>query len=281
MKKISSQIPSSIHNKAITFDMFYQEEQREQSIVLFVHGFKGYKDWGAFPMMCEYLAKAGFIVVNMNFSHNGTTPTELIDFPDLEAFGQNTFSKELGDMKDLISYLKEDTTIKKHGSFNKLFVMGHSRGGATSLIQSYEDNRIYGTITLGSVITIKDKYADKDWETWNKEGVKYVYNGRTKQNMPLYKTLAEDIFENEIRFDILNFAPSIQKPTLIIHGTDDQVISLEESLLIKKVNQKIEHIIIEDANHTFGAIHPYQNHELPFHLQSAMDKCISFIKQHE
>jgi len=28
-------------------------------VVLFIHGFKGFKDWGAFPDACEEFARAG------------------------------------------------------------------------------------------------------------------------------------------------------------------------------------------------------------------------------
>ena len=96
--------------------------------------------------MMEKIAQNEFITVNMNFSHNGTTPEQLIDFPDLEAFGKNTFSKELHDVKDVIDFLET-----KYNT-SQLFLMGHSRGGSTMLIKSFEDERVKGTITLGSVI---------------------------------------------------------------------------------------------------------------------------------
>lgn len=274
MQKIELNIPSSLHSKLITFDIFLPENYENKPIVLFAHGFKGYKDWGPFSLMMQKIAQNDLITVNMNFSHNGTTPEQLIDFPDLEAFGNNTFSKELHDVKDVIDFLEA-----KYNT-SQLFLMGHSRGGATMLIKSFEDERVKGTITLGSVITIKDKYADNDWQEWKKEGVKYIYNGRTLQNMPLYKDLAEDIFENKNRFDILNFAPKIAKPTLLIHGTNDQVIALEESLLLKNINPNIEHFIIENANHTFGGKHPLDENTLPIDLNKAVEKSVNFVKQH-
>ncbi len=274
MKKIANQINSTIHNKPITFDIFIPDNHVNKPIFIFVHGFKGYKDWGPFSLMVEEIACAGFIGVNMNFSHNGTTPKQLIDFSDLEAFGHNTFSKELHDVRDVIDYLEKEYNI------SQLFLMGHSRGGATMLIKSFEDDRVTGTITLASVITIKDKYAASDWEEWQKTGVKYIYNGRTKQNMPLYKELAEDIFKNEERFDILKFASNITKPTLLIHGTNDQVISLEESNLLKSINSNIEHYILENANHTLDGKHPFEGQKLPIDLDKAVQKSIEFIKQH-
>ena len=51
-------------------------------VLIFLHGFKGFKDWGHFPMVAEYLARSGFAVLRFNFSHNGTSPDRLTDFVD-------------------------------------------------------------------------------------------------------------------------------------------------------------------------------------------------------
>ncbi len=39
--------------------------------VLIVHGFKGFKDWGMFPLMAERLAEAGFAACRFNLSGSG------------------------------------------------------------------------------------------------------------------------------------------------------------------------------------------------------------------
>jgi uncharacterized protein len=44
-------------------------------VILFVHGFKGFKDWGAFPDACEEFARVGFAVVAFNLSLNGVGKT--------------------------------------------------------------------------------------------------------------------------------------------------------------------------------------------------------------
>ena len=44
-------------------------------IVIFIHGFMGFKDWGAWHLMAKVFAKAGFFFVKFNFSHNGLNRT--------------------------------------------------------------------------------------------------------------------------------------------------------------------------------------------------------------
>ncbi len=88
-------ITSTVHNKPILADIRYISNQDKKPLILFVHGFKGFKDWGIFNMMADEFAKKGFVFMKINLSHNGTTPEQLIDFADLEAFGNNNFTIEL------------------------------------------------------------------------------------------------------------------------------------------------------------------------------------------
>ena len=48
----------------------------------------------------ELNARNGFAFVKFNFSHNGGTIENPIDFPDLKAFGNNTYGKEVADLVD-------------------------------------------------------------------------------------------------------------------------------------------------------------------------------------
>jgi len=47
------------NRKPILIDTFYTEEKTNQPVILFCHGYKGFKDWGAWNLMAESLAKAG------------------------------------------------------------------------------------------------------------------------------------------------------------------------------------------------------------------------------
>ena len=67
-------------------------------LLVFVHGFMGFKDWGAWNLMQEYFTKKGFGFCKYNATHNGVTIENRIDFPDEQAFGESTYSKELNDL---------------------------------------------------------------------------------------------------------------------------------------------------------------------------------------
>lgn len=84
-------------NRSFLADARFAEDGRPKPVVVFAHGFKGFKDWGHFNQIAEAFARRGFGFVKFNFSHNGTTPEHPLDFADLEAFGQNSHGKELDD----------------------------------------------------------------------------------------------------------------------------------------------------------------------------------------
>ena len=103
--KVEEHIIQQADSKPIILDIKFAEGN-EKNLIIFTHGFKGFKDWGHFNLMSEQFANAGFDFLKFNFSHNGGTMEEPIDFPDLEAFGNNTFSIEQDDLNRVINFKK-------------------------------------------------------------------------------------------------------------------------------------------------------------------------------
>src|SRR5262245_48881231 len=121
------------HGRPITFDITFPELGEPAPAVIFSHGFKGFKDWGPFGQVAEKFAEAGFVFLKFNFSFNGITPGNLQEFSDLDAFSKNNFSIELDDLQQVVEFLMEKNT-EWNIDVNKLFLVGHSRGGGTSII---------------------------------------------------------------------------------------------------------------------------------------------------
>jgi hypothetical protein len=60
---------------------------RIKNCIIFVHGFKGFKDWGFGPYLAKYLSTKGFFVITFNFSHNGVS-IPMDEFTELDKFAQ-------------------------------------------------------------------------------------------------------------------------------------------------------------------------------------------------
>lgn len=261
--------------KGFLADIFYVETGEKLPLVIFVHGYKGYKDWGAWDLMGKKFAEAGFFFVKFNFSHNGTTTEDPHNFADLEAFGNNNYSKELSDLGVVIDHFIKD----QHVDDEKVILIGHSRGGGISIIKTFEDERINGLITLASVDTLERFPVGEAFEKWKQEGVYYALNGRTKQEMPHYYQFYEDYERNIHRFDVERATEMAKAHMLIIHGTQDEAVDVKQAEHLHILNPNSELFLVENANHTFGAKEPWTENVLPGDLSTVIEKCIGFIKE--
>jgi len=276
MKLVKNNILEGKHNKPILLDYGFVQDGNPKPIVVFAHGFKGFKDWGHFNMLMEQFIKSEFAFVKFNFSHNGGTVEQPIDFPDLEAFGNNNFTKELDDLKTVVDWIENQNFTEFNT--NEIYLIGHSRGGGISILASNEDARIKKLVTWAAVSDLTNRFSEQELAYWKKEGVIYVENSRTNQQMPMYYQIAEDTLNNIERFSIKNAANNLSIPHLIIHGTEDKTVLEEEAKAIKEWNKDAEILIIEDANHSFGAVHPFLEDELPQDVQVVLEKTIQFIQ---
>lgn len=267
--KTQTHILNQHTSKPIILDIELANEE-DAPLIIFAHGFKGFKDWGHFNLLSKAFSEKGFHFLKFNFSCNGGTIENPIDFPDLEAFGNNTFSQEQEDLQIVINwafdYLQPSSVI----------LMGHSRGGGATIIKAANDKRISKLITLASVASF-DRWTKAVYEHWQREGVIYIPNARTNQQMPLYWSLAEDYFKNEKKLSIEQAAKSLFIPTLIIHGEADEAVPYQEALQLKDWIQNSELLSIEEGTHTFGGKHPWPSKELPKPIVSIVSHALNFL----
>jgi len=265
--------------KPILIDSFYTKDKPNQPIIIFCHGYKGFKDWGAWNLMAKTIAEAGYCFIKFNFSHNGGTMDNPIDFPDLEAFGNNNYTKELDDLKDVIDWAQD--TFKNHPNIDtdRITLIGHSRGGGIVILKASEDSRIKKLMTLASVCDFGKRTATTgELEEWQKDGVKYVLNGRTKQQMPHYYQFYEDFKANEERLHIASAEKRLKIPHVIIHGDNDTSVKIDEAHALKQWNPDALLHIIKGADHVFNVKHPWEKEELSAELKEVTDSIIEHLK---
>lgn len=266
------------NNKPILIDAFYSKNKANQPIVIFCHGYKGFKDWGAWNLMAKQISDAGFCFIKFNFSHNGGTVEQPIDFPDLEAFGNNNYTKELDDLGDVIDWSISNFEKKSNINTSEVYLIGHSRGGGISILKTAEDSRIKKLVTLASVCDFGQRSSTiGDLEQWKKDGVKYVTNGRTKQEMPHFIQFYEDYIEHKEGLNIKTACRKINVPQLILHGDADTSISMDEAENIHQWNPKSKLKVIKNADHVFNVKHPWDIEVLPKEFVNILEKILQFF----
>jgi len=266
------------HHRPILTDIFYDNHKKQQAVVIFCHGYKGFKDWGAWDMVANSFVASGSFFVKFNFSHNGGTVAQPIDFPDLEAFGENNYIKELDDLETVLDWITDASfDYKEHIDPNKIIVIGHSRGGGITTIKTAEDTRITKLITWASVSDFENRFPKgTELEIWKSDGIMYIENGRTKQRMPHYFQFYTSFIENKERLSIAKATRKIQVPHLIVHGTDDPTVNVIEAENLHSWNPKSELFLQTGANHVFGAKHPWNSANIPPDLAIIVKKSIEF-----
>ena len=269
-----------IKNKSgdtINMDLRYPADSDNKiPLLVFCHGFKGFKDWGGFPYMMNRFSESGFFVVSFNFSFNGTDNEKdnPVDFERLDLFARNTFSKELDDLACVLDFL-EDSKEKYNYDFGRLTLAGHSRGGGIAVLKAAEDARIKNLVTLASVAEF-GRYGEETKRMWKEKGFIEALNTRTKQKMRMNITLLEDIENNSDRLNIVKAVSKLNIPFLIIHGTEDLAVDMSEAetLYTNCPSPDKKLIILDRAGHTFGAAHPFAG-TTP-HLETVIGEIISF-----
>lgn len=273
-----STIIKQANKKPILLDVSFVQDNTPKPIVIFCHGYKGYKDWGCWNLLAEKVAEAHFFFLKFNFSHNGGTLEEPIDFPDLTAFGENNFSKELDDLDAVISWIS--SSENKYASeldLDQIILIGHSRGGGIVTIKASDDSRVSSLITLAGASDYKSRFPVGDeLAYWKAKGVAYIENARTKQQMPHFIQFYDDFIANESRLTISTAAKNIKIPHLIIHGTADETVPFQEAEKLHQWNKTSELFAIENANHVFGASQPWENSSMPEDLDIVATEIINF-----
>lgn len=258
----------------ILVDVRTSDRTMPRPAVLVVHGFKGFKDWGMFPVLAERLARSGFTAVSFNLSGSGVDNDG--NFSQAQRFAQNTWSIELADIERVMNALtRGDLDLAPTSRFG---IVGHSLGGGAAILLAARDPRIKAVATWAAVSRPNRWAAQVD--EWRAEGKIDIVNSRTGQVLPMYVDRLEDIENNADRLDILRAAGEVTIPWLLLHGSGDASVPVEEGEALAKaaVHHTARAMFFEGANHTFGAVHPFAGFNTD--LAQAVDETVKWMGRH-
>ncbi len=214
-----------------------------RALVVVVHGFKGFKDWGFFPWMAEDLCSEGLAVVRFNMSRSGIGE-DLESFDRLDLFRDDTYSIQVADLLATVRHAQAQFDLPT-------FLVGHSRGGGVALLAAREVERLEGVATW-SAISHVDRWDAATKKKWRTDGYMDIENARTKQMMRMSTAILEDAHDH----DVLAAAESLQVPLLVVHGGRDESVPVAEAHQIAGRARDASLLILGSASHTYNAIHP-------------------------
>lgn len=224
--------------KKIAADVHYPK-QKYTSVVILVHGFMGSKDHSFMKHLAQGLCEAGFISIRFDFT-NEIGESE----GDIEEI---SFENEIEDLKDVINYAR---TLD--GSNGQIALIGHSLGGAVSLVTAKRED-IMCTVSMSSPVETRKEslmafgVSKEELDNWERKGyikIKSPYMDREVR-------LPWKFFEERSSYDFGEILENT-KNHLVIQGNADKVVPLEAGKRIyKKVKEPKRIVIIDELTHFY------------------------------
>ena len=242
----------------IHMDLYGDEDFAEHPVIVYVHGFKGFKDWGFVPYAANYFAQHGFTFLAFNFSHNGIGKDPL-QFTEFERFKQNTYSREIQEVGEILHLCSLTDFFGAYLKGN-IGLIGHSRGGGIGLLGAAEHKEVAAVATWASVSSL-DRFSKSERDRWRKQGFTERVNSRTGQVFQLGVDMLDEIERfGKSRLHVLSAVKKLERPLLIIHGQEDESVPMYEAEQLNVYGEPglTELRLIPKVGHTFGAKHPFE-----------------------
>jgi pimeloyl-ACP methyl ester carboxylesterase len=240
------------------------------ALVVTIHGFKGFKDWGFFPWTSEAFSEARIASCRFDFSRNGIGTGSTDTFERLDLFEDDTYSIELADLRAVVRHLE---TIDALNGLPR-FLFGHSRGGGIAILGARDIPNLRGVVTWSAISDLNRWDADTV-NAWRATGALEIENARTRQMMRVSTKLLDDLEANAEALDVPRALGALEQHLLVIHGASDETVPIEEATRIHDLAPNASLVVIENASHTMCAAHPLVH--VPKELRLAMGLTKKFV----
>lgn len=205
---------------------FHEGESGLKNIVVLGHGVTGNKDRPFIVALAEGLAAAGIPTLRFSFSGNGESEGKFTD---------STISKEVDDVGAVLDVLEGYTVC----------YVGHSMGGAVGVLHTSSDSRIQLLVSLAGMVDTK-AFAQREFGDVTPDAG-FMWD---EPDCPLSQAYMADLTQINT---VVDRAPQITVPWLLVHGDEDDVVPIGDSHdILAKANDQAELITLEGANHVFG-----------------------------
>ena len=207
---------------------FHPGREGDRHVVVLGHGVTGNMDRPLMVALAEGLAKSGISALRFSFAGNGGSEGRFVDA---------TISKEIGDLGAVIDALTAEGY--------EVGYAGHSMGAAVGVLTASQDERVRFLISLGGMVHT-DGFAQRELgEVEPDNGCMW-----DDPDCPLSKKFMDDMAKIG---SVEERAAQIRQPWLLVHGTEDDVVPIQDSYdIFERANEPKELIEVPGADHVFS-----------------------------
>lgn len=184
-------------------DVDFHHGSQTAVVVVLGHGVTGNKDRPLLVAIAEGLSKKGWPCIRFSFSGNGDSEGK---------FEDSNITKEVDDLRSIMNLVPPE---------KKIAYIGHSMGAAVGVKAASCGMAIQVLVSLAGMVDTKG-FVEREFGNLV-PGKGFMWDD---ENCPLSENYVNDL--NEIS-SILPHAATVTCPWLLIHGTEDDVVPIEDS----------------------------------------------------
>jgi putative redox protein len=237
--------------------MHHGQGKSPRPCLLVCHGFAGTKIGGSrrFVEFARYAVGHNLSVFRFDFAGSGDSDGDLVNL---------TLENELEDLQAAIDVVATLDGVDPE----RIGLVGHCMGAVTAIRGSARDSRIYRTVAwapftdlAGTMIQLIGEEAFSVLQDGDEAD--FLYNEQLFRCGPSILTQSSD-------FDMFEEILRVRQPLLVIHGTEDATVPLQEVEKLVEFaqgtpgNKRLE--VLEGAHHSF-----------PFHQQELFELTVQWF----
>jgi len=216
-----------IHNQlGEKLDYTLSEHSDSPCLAVIGHGVTGNKDRPFLVALAKALDQARISNLGFSFAGNGNSEGNFVSA---------TITKEVEDLGSVLDKFND----------RKICYVGHSMGGAVGVLRACQDTRIQLLVSLAGMVRTK-KFAQTEFgQEIPDQG--FMWDEPT---CPLSQVYMDDLCSIDT---LEHLAVQIEIPWLLVHGTEDDVVLIEDSeAVFDNGNSPKKLVVLDGADHVFS-----------------------------
>lgn len=199
-------------------------------------------------------------------------------------------------VNDVVDWVKK---IRDRDDISSIFLIGHSQGSLLAILaaQKVEVDGIISIAGMGRPMAdvLEDQLSEQP-EPYSSEAIEILNSLRqgqmvhdvSKELAPIFRVQVQPFLLSAMRYNPKAEIAKLDIPILIIHGTTDLQVTVQDAKILHNANKKSQLIIIDNMNHVMrnattdrqSNLNTYGNPELPF-SEGFLENTIKFIQDNQ